>query len=698
MQTNTQKGVLTGEPVEVMHVLQPVAPLVWVADELVYIRHDTIRRSLNDIFTQRKVPLPSSVKDRHIDFVLRLFACSRASLHENTEPSFSSLETLHVKSILERQPFLEYVTRYWPKHFMQTTVYDPKSEPAIPQELKVVFPQSVSFALLERTCWDSQLPIPLAIDWLALTTTVRRRTLGENHPATLQSTINTAIHYEYLGNLQQASIYYYLTTKICRVTYNAHHPITLECVRRYLRITESMTTTTRTEIMTRREELLLVLIEAYKTQNSYGLLVDTQRLLVALYEQINETTRAKDLLKIINQTNDTSTGKTTKTRSGTFAFKSGRKGEGLRTLDHSIFESSEKDEVVHGFDVTKVDTLTGEAKTASKQGNYLAAERSWVQLWYQVAEQTRLHQTAEWHERQLSVVLGYANFLRSQKRDNEASSTLQGLWQEFETSHVSTTRSLVDRLTEVAKTMKTLGMAAVSLSIFKYASSYYQSINAEQTSSYTQIQQELQSTSQQVMKSTTAVSDTVLREMFYSSISTSSSQQVDTISFESAKTLIQRYIDDQRWVDAASLIKMVLKKVWPSFFATSLDGVTLSSHYVDDCIVLTDKLAICYEQRRRTTKVENVYVRVFRAVRTSRRIDDKLAKKASEQLISFHKQQNQTDKLIGVYQELLVDYCAVYGETSKTAVDTMYLLGELCRHHPSTRNYWIEVSMTLRCC
>ena len=691
---------MTGTSIDVVHLLHPIASLVFVADELVYIRHDLIRRSLDDLFTNRKLQL--QVKDRRIDFIQRMMIYTKHFLQEHVEPTFNTLETVQVHALFQKLSILEYIVRYWPSHFKNTTMFKSDSELSIPQEFKNVFPESTTFALLEKSCWDTQLSAPIIFDWLSLTVQVRLRTLGENHPATLQSIISTALTCELLNLAPQASTFYYMSTKISRTVFSAYHSITMDCANRLLRITETLTTEKRTETATQREEILLILIDAYRVQRNTEMVIETQKTLVSLYQSINEKTRAEEVTKIITEstketrgTSTTTTDTTEDSRSINALLRQRTKNrEGIQTLERSLFERGESDELVQGFDAKRTDLMIREAESYAQKGEVAKAERIWVELWSQIAEQCRIHSTTEWHERQIQTVMGYSSFLRSQKRDSEASSTLLGLWQEYELNHTAQTKTIVDRLTEVATMMKTVGLSSAALSIFKHAQSYYQSINSQHTSQYTRIQQEMHSTSREVMTSTTSttVSDSVLRELFFSSINTTH-QTIDASGLESAKILVQRYMEEQRWSESIKITKSALKTIWSSFYAVSLDSVTLTKTNLEECIDLVQRLATCYRYQKRMDKVEDVYVRLFRAVRSSRKVDDALVIKASDQLIALYKERSQTEKLIGIYQELLIDYCAVYGETSKKAIETMYLLGQMCRQNPSTRNYWIEVRL-----
>lgn len=694
MQTDPSKAIVTSGPIDILHYLRPIVSLVFVADDLVYIRHGIIRHTIDDLIRQKRLSLP--VKYRHVDFISRLLTFTKSSLQEDREPSFISLDAPTVDVLFQKSPLLEYTTRYWPLHFKHSSMYKQNAEPSLENDFKQSFPSVTTLALLEKTCWDEQLPAPVNTEWNTLSQLVRRMTIGENQPATLQSTINCALTYEAQENIQHATTYYYAASKISHAIYSSTHTLTMDCSNSFLRLTNSLNVTSRNTITSQREYVLSLLIEAYKIQRQTNMLVEMQRTLVSLYTQIDEKSRAEDITRLMNQTTTEVQGSKKidsekNSRDLSVDLKQRKRGDEIRTIDFSLFGDEELEEQARGFDTMRLKSMQQDAYTLTQHGNVVLAERTWVELWSHVAEQCRKNQTVEWHDRQIETVMSYADFLRGQKRDAEAKQLFLGLWKEYEHNQIARSKSIVSRLTEMAKVMKTVGLSFAALAIFKHVQSYYQSVNAQHSSSYSHIQQEVQNTSRDIISSTSSstVSDSLLREIFLSSM-TARSREVDDSGMTSAKMLLRRQMDEQRWMDAIGTIKTVLNAVWPSFLEDSPDSLTLTTVYLKECVDFIERLATCYHYQQRTDKVEDVYNRFFRAARSSRRVDDKVVMKTVDNLITFYRQHDKTEKLISLYQELLVDYCTVYGETSKTSIDTMYLLGNLCRQQPSTRNYWVE--------
>lgn len=180
---------------------------------------------------------------------------------------------------------------------------------------------------------------------------------------------------------------------------------------------------------------------------------------------------------------------------------------------------------------------------------------------------------------------------------------------------------------EVAKVMKSVGLSCTALSVFKKCA---QSVS-QQSSLYKDLQSYAQSTSKEVMQSaTTSIStmtESSLQEMVFGSTSTSASasaSSTDQFSVTATSTLVQMYICQHRWGDATKTLKKVLLAIWPALFVPSVHDVVLPSENVEHCVDLAERLKDCYRYRHRSTKEEDVCLRLYHAVRRSRPAGDKL--------------------------------------------------------------------------
>ncbi|KAF5016942.1 hypothetical protein F66182_11215, partial [Fusarium sp. NRRL 66182] len=297
--------------------------------------------------------------------------------------------------------------------------------------------------------------------------------------------------------------------------------------------------------------------------------------------------------------------------------------------------------------------------------------------------------SSEWEERKFKAVLSYSQFLKTQKREYEASSLLTTTWQEYEQTSVATETS-VSYISEIASVMKTVGLASLALSVYKRVAQFYESTSRTQTSTYKEIQQSIQTTSQEVMKvvssSSSVTSETTLEEIVYEA--SSSITKVDQTSITAVSSLYEIYISQHRWHDSTRLIKRVLHGIWPNLFAPSLQDVTLPGKHVDHCIELAEKLSQCYHARRRLGKEEDIRTRIYRAVRSDRQVGDKLLDRVTTELLRLFERTSQTDKIITLRQELLSDYIGKYGLHHSIVITNLWALAELTRPRPIFVDYY----------
>lgn len=92
---------------------------------------------------------------------------------------------------------------------------------------------------------------------------------------------------------------------------------------------------------------------------------------------------------------------------------------------------------------------------------------------------------------------------------------------------------------------------------------------------------------------------------------------------------------------------------------------------------------------------EYYYLRLFRAIKASCKVDDQLFVKYTEIILAFYKSHGYHIKAITFYQELLVTYRTFYGSSHAMTIRILYALGDLCRKYKRTHGYWIEYYMEI---
>lgn len=452
-------------------------------------RHPIIHTALHEFALQGKIPI--HLQESETDLLLRVLTYAKFTLRDKGEPLIDNHDPSISDRLFGQHHLLEYTVRYWVLHLQQSPLAPKTSGEFKPSaNLQKALPDTTILPILEQLVWDTQLPLPHAIDLHKLVGSVRRTIFTDKHPSVLQTYLAVATSYLLVANLKEAQKYFYFCAKISRTVLSDIHPLTLDCATRYLKITESMTTTTRTEVTTHREEILIILIAAYERQ--YGstseLVIQTRKLLIELYASINEEDRAMEVYRLIQDATVQQYGPSSHQAhdvQGHLSVVLG-KGRGDRKLDSykdSFFHDEDDVEGnnIEVFDITSIVAYLRKAEIYISRKELVLAEQTYVELWQAISSKCRSSQSVEWHEKNIEIATSYSQFLKTQKRSTEASAILTCVWKQYEHHQLSYSESIVAHLTHVAKEMKSIGSYTQALSIFKHASSFYKNVRKEET-------------------------------------------------------------------------------------------------------------------------------------------------------------------------------------------------------------------------
>lgn len=698
-QAHIEKGILIERKVDVEALVPSVKPFVVIGEGLVTLRHLQIKHALVNIANTSKLSL--QITERQRDLLTRLLIYTKSCIKNEGDITFSSWEISSAESRFRSYQLLEYAVRYWTVHFRKSSWFKSSGELNLSGYVKDIFPATATLSILEKTCWDASPFLTDSLEMHLLAFRVRQAVFGQSHLCVLQTTISCSILLESLSRTTEAVTYCALGSKLSRALLGVQSEITTTCCTWLLRISETSITKQRTQIMTYREEVYKLLVESYK--HRYGAsskqVLEIYKKLAEFYTFISEETRATEIYEVVRQITVKIYGEhseETRTVCGYMGVKL-RHHEHVQELDTfegSLFTDFEG-EIVEEFTIIYVNRLIELAVTHITAGRFAAAEELYIELWLKLTEHCRSVDVLEWHEKKIQVMLTYARFLESRKRISESSSVLLCVWREYEFHAFSAVESVIMQLKEVAILMKKVSLLNVALSVFKKCWSFFKSTHKEQTTIFKELEEHITHTSKTIIETTsktttTSSSETVIREVFESSMSSSSTTEISSTTIELCQSLSSIYVKEERYSEAIKCVKSVLKKSWSSFFSSSVESVTLSSSISSTTIDLVMQMALCYLKQSRLDKCEQVYVRLYRAVRSSRRVDDALCIKFSQTLLEFYTSHKLYSKAISFYQELLVEYRAFYGASHSITIKTLYALGDLCRLHNRTHSYWIE--------
>ncbi|KAJ6016828.1 hypothetical protein N7451_000207 [Penicillium sp. IBT 35674x] len=686
------KQTITDGIVKPLEFLRPVNNLVFVQDGQVYLRHGMIRSSILEI--QSKGKLVPSVKDRHADFVTRLFIYIKNVLPEQHEPSLTPLDGHDTTSFVQRNPFLDFCVRYWPRHLTQTTVYTTGGDAPTAKEFAKIFPATITLLLLQNTLWHTIIT-PTLVTYQTTVTNMCRNILSPKHVVTLQSIITLAFLRRDISQVTDCIPLFYEITTLSRDLLSTKHLITMKIANVFLELTSTHTSTSRTDIMIKREEILLLVVECYKIHygNSSEQVVTTLKALIEHYRLTKEEKKIQEITTTIN-TITTGYEAGDGSRGDLHLHLKGHKREESEGGILFSLDAEEDESIDESFDY---EALIALAEKYRAEGKITEAERIYVEIWQRANRECRIQTTSFWEEIKLKAVVVYSKFLKSEKRESEASSILSSVWEEHRHTSLAISEQSSHHYEEIATVMASVGLSAAALSIYKQVAHYFQSTSQTKSSRFEQIQKSISSTSEQVIKSShsshSSVSESTLEEIIYESFS---SQKFDESSFTATATLITQFTTQHRWKDATRVIKKVLLQgLWPDLFAPSIEDVVLPKQSADKAIEYAERLGQCYHYRRRFPREENIRIRVYRAVRAGRPVDDKVRERVTEALIRFFERNSQPDSVITTRQETLDDYIKHYGRDHPVVIKTLWTLAELTRPRPIFIEYYQRIIRAL---
>ncbi|OJJ87625.1 NACHT domain protein [Aspergillus glaucus CBS 516.65] len=688
------KGTIVEQESNPLTLLEPVTSLVLYQGNMLYLRHGQIRAAITD--ASAKGSLLPAIKNRHADLAQRLLLYVKRSVANGSEPSLTPSDELSTTTQLEKYPLLDFALRYWVNHVK--TAFGCTTDQEIntaSKELRPVMPTTPAVPLLETTVWKNK-PTPALVSLRTLETSIYEQVFTSNHAATLQAVLCQALAFRPLWDTAQiqATQVFYHAVKTCQNVLSVQHVITMQITKEFLDITASRVTASKTDVMTKRTEMLQLLVECYKIH--YGatseMVVSASTQLSEHYKSIKEEHKAQEVLNSIQGTSTEShpRSKSLTTDESLLVQLHGRRELIQEGTILALDEKEEDDLLSWSYNF---DSMTKQAEKFTAEGNVKVAERTYVEIWQRTSRDFRLERSSQLELQNIKATLLYSKFLQSQKRDNEASSVLSGFWEEYEHT-MSSSEAVASQLMEVAKVMKSVGLSCTALNVFKKCA---QNVN-QQSSLHKELQNLAQSTSKEVMQSagtsTSTMTESSLQEMVFGSTSASASKK-DQFSSTATTALVQMYISQHRWRDATKTLKKILLVIWSALFVPSVHDVVLPSENVEHCVDLSESLKDCYRYRHRSAKEEDICLRLYHAVRRSRPAGDKLLDRVTKDLLRVYERTSQTEKLIPIHQDILNNYSKRFGEGHPTVLRELRILAEMTHSRAESVDYYSRIFKVL---
>lgn len=628
---------------------------------LVKFRHPAIREHFIAIQIKGDKLLPH--KEAHTDLTLRLLAYSKACLTKPHEVSLEPLPYDNVERLYSQHKLLEYAVRNWTTHFRQSTLFKPSSNFGFSPEIKSVFPTSPSMPLLEWTCWDEQFPTNDLLPLHDLSLRIRSEVFQDKHVVTLQNIITCAFVHHLYSTPSSAAPYFVRAVRVSQHVLPKFSRVTITCTETFLTITETMNFTSRTELVTFREEMLKFVITAYK--HTYGetsdIVIRTHKALAELYVAIHEEDHAsacwKELRTVIIKKHGEGSdaereisGKLMVHLKGTENFEVGR-------YRRDIFAIGEENVVV--WDATRIMMFLKLAQGCEHRKEVHEAEEIYVTLWTRLLNICRREQSQDIEVRisMLQIAVEYVHFLRRQERNEEAKNMLIVLWTEHKQFGCESEAFYLQLMT-IGKLMRSLSLQNLSISVFERVSQFFKAVGKydssyarECESTMVEVFQEItesQSSSSHKSESTNEM-ETVIRKMFSSSSNTLTQEHIKV-----TRSAVHLHVKKEQWSQAIDLLTKTLDLMW---IKGSWGGeVCLPNEYIDEAIEFALDLGKCFMRSRRHQESLAVYLQLWQAVRSSCGIDDKRRSIILDVLVQNYTEHKRWRALVELHKDLLVEH------------------------------------------
>jgi hypothetical protein len=652
--------------------------LVDISDGIVRFRTLAVRYHLNDLagsvtdFSNRKdAKFPFHTQEANYDLCLRTLAYVKLVLDRQFYISTAPLTYSQLVELFDEHVFLEYASRYWLTHFRSSPMYEPTGKHKLTGGFKTCFPNSVAHALIEWTCIQSQYPLTEVYELLQLSLNLRKAVLGESNEVVLQSLINVATIRQRL-TIKETNHYFYQAWKLSQTILSYDSEITISCAQNFI---DSITTfTTRS---TEVEEVLQYIVEIRK--QTYGISQSTTisyiRRLAEYYTVIKEETKAASLYREIYEVMVSRYGHNyAETEDICRRLKTVSKQEDIQRITREQHQSIEKN--VSISDSRRVTSTREIVQQYEKERDYAKAEETLVNYWREISEFSRTTKDVKVQEQQVDATFQYVDFLQRQKRTDEATSILNGLYLELE-KNTTFTQSKVGWIERIGSQMKDMGATSFARSVYSSLWSYYRSSGQQNTKEAQSVAHSLTETATSSVTTSTSTEsqEEILREILETTTMTSTTT-VDVTIVKTCQQLIAVYSRQEKHEAIVEVCRDILQRMWPTVLTGQKD-VKLPTQFINESVDIANKLARSYFIQHYIDEATQIYHSIFQGFRSSpKQYTEELLISGRTLITHYQSIYRHTDAL-AIYQALYDALVDVYGASNQQTIDIAYEKADL---------------------
>ncbi|KAK7432232.1 hypothetical protein QQZ08_001177 [Neonectria magnoliae] len=654
-----------------------------------------------------------STHDAHLQLTLRMLVYARLNLDVDQELLTEELEDQAVDAVLNSHRFLGYVMRNWVLHFRLSGLVDAKGNVKLAKDFANIFPESLMFGLLERSCWRRHHSGQDMLNQHELALRVREACFGKQHITVLQSLITLGhVHVTISESPVCGAGYFYRAVKLGQIILSSTSTIVAACTSLFLTWTETIVITKRTEIITCREEMirLMIVICKHRHGSSSDEVICWYEKLAKFYIDVKEEHRATVVYRELYEIIIIRFGKgSPRAREiGTFfgnldiVFKGEEAEENIGELEDLIFETSGELEVTDQLCISMLIRLARSYVVCRK---FYLAERLYISLWRRICVICHGTVSVDVHIAKIKIALAYVKFLREMKRIEEATTILICIWAEYE-HHTCEVETLIIWIRELGTVCRSFGLLSITISILAKVWGWFRDSGRggddegqQTTILITEVVEEITETTvteKTTTITTTEVTETVVKEIFEMHFTRCKKTKVDHAFFSACMALIALYIKRANWAQAEIIITRTLEITWKAVLSVDVE-ITLCEHWVQECILVARRLAHCHHRQGSFEMAEKIYLRIYWACLSSCSLEDEVLQEAIIVLVGFYEEHHRHEKVLEIYIEILGRYRKHLGHTHRLTIRTLYLLAAHCEMlgRKDACGYYLEIVTVL---
>ncbi|PYH98450.1 NACHT domain protein [Aspergillus ellipticus CBS 707.79] len=666
-------------------VFQPLNRLVSVHDGFVSFRHPMIREHIQ-ARAQMRQELPFSLADAHFDLLIRCLAWVRRSVTDEVTVAWDKMSVYVRDRYLDAYVLLEYTARYWLSHMLASPMASSDRELSFPTSFRRAMPNTVLFSQLELTNRESQFSRSSIVELYRLAVGVRRVVLGNDSTAVLQSLILSARAAE-KAHSSWANDHMYQAWTLSRGQLGSSNTITRDLEQMLVSAPEGASHADRAAGMKTDALRDMTLAGWGSSDLSFAQRLQYLDRLVNTYQENKQNDEAYSVSKqFYRQTVKTYGAHSSETMQAadflTKHFKIAPPDELALELARTKYET-----MLQSMDATDPRRIAYSlylAQLYEENGHLGKAETVLSRLWSGLSAR-EVDNSTSWDQK-TKVAFYYSQFLRRQKRPDQATTILRELSADLEAEGGVKSPEMVKRADELRGEAREMNLTdmdrALAMQMWKYYKSSGQQYSPQAVSLAESLTDGMIPTRDQSAAETeymlAAVSpdDYDLLPGWIDTLASAGGERDMMAILMLAHQLATQHIGEEEWRDGSDCAWAVLKHTWPS-----VEDPQSKAKFSPDLAPVMSTLALdfayCLFRRLDVATSTIVYGNAFRASITAEQVAVPAVNTVMKTVVEFYETTFQFDKALVLLHQVSEFYTSRLGVQDKNTLDSLYYEADL---------------------